>query len=150
VGFFELRTAESMLEKAKRELTRLEAADSMAEDSVDHVYNFFVTAYHICDYFPEPAREAVRKDPLIKLCGDACNTAKHMRLDPKYGREPVFTPKHYRFDHGAPVERSVKRCIRWDDGIEREAVAFAQSVIAKWEELFVKHGIGPRSHLAGT
>ena len=41
-GFFQLNTPKDMLEKAKRELTRLETADSMAEDSIDHVYNFFV------------------------------------------------------------------------------------------------------------
>ena len=40
------------------------------------------------------------------------------------------------------MEKSVKPCIRWDDGIEREVVAFARDVIAKSEELFVRHGIG--------
>ena len=34
-----------MLEKAKRELARMEA-----EVHIDNVYNFYVTAYHIQDY----------------------------------------------------------------------------------------------------
>jgi hypothetical protein len=129
-----------MLEKAKRELTRLKDADSMAEDSIDHVYNFFVTAYHISDYLDKRLKKKVQNDELIELCGDACNTAKHMELDRL--RPPVATAKHYRFDHGAPVERSVKRCIRWKDGDEREVVAFAQSVIDKWQKFFDEHGIG--------
>lgn len=64
-----------MLEKAKRELTRL-----VAENSIDHVYNFFVTAHHIIDHLDEHLRPQVREDQLIKNCGDACNKAKHMRI----------------------------------------------------------------------
>jgi hypothetical protein len=76
-GFFELRTAESMLEKAKRELARLEA-----EESIDHVYNFFVTAYHIVDYLDgrlsTQKLEKIKADQLMQFCADACNKAKHM------------------------------------------------------------------------
>jgi len=45
MSFFELSTAGAMLAKAKRELERLEA-----EESIDHVYNLFTTAYHVTDY----------------------------------------------------------------------------------------------------
>ena len=38
---------------------------------------------------------------------------------------------------------SVERCIVWQDGSSLEVVRFAQRVIAKWEELFVTHGIRP-------
>jgi hypothetical protein len=69
MGFFQLNTPKDMLEKAKRELTRLETADSMAEDSIDHVYNFFVTAYHIVDYLDgrlaKPDVDAIKAEPLI-------------------------------------------------------------------------------------
>ena len=48
-----------------RELTRLEA-----EDSIDHVYNFFVTAYHIVDYLDGRLAESdfvsIKADPLIR------------------------------------------------------------------------------------
>jgi hypothetical protein len=80
MGFFELGTAENMLEKAKHELARLET-----ERSIDHVYNFFVTAYHIVDYLdgrlPKAAVDAIRHDPLIRLCGDACDKAKSCEID---------------------------------------------------------------------
>jgi hypothetical protein len=99
MGFFELGTAESMLEKAKRELTRLEA-----EDSIDHAYNFFVTAYHISDYLkgrlPKTALDAIRNDQLIQFCGDACNKAKHMRLT--RDRPDVGTPIYSSAFGGAP------------------------------------------------
>jgi hypothetical protein len=138
VGFFELGTAENMLAKAKRELARLETTDSTAEDSIDHVFNFFATAYHICDYLPKKAKKAAKKDPLIKLCGDACNTAKHMELDPDYGRPPVKTPRKIELG----VDKTVERRIVWQDGTSLEIISFARKVIEKWEELFVKHGIG--------
>jgi hypothetical protein len=142
LGFFELETAEHMLEKAKRELSRLEA-----EVSIDHVYNFFATAYHVLDYLDgrlsRPVIDTIRAEPLIQLCGDACNKAKHMRLT---RRPDVTTPKHYRLLTGAPRNASnpsVEWCIVWQDGSSLEVVKFARSVIAKWEELFFTHGIGP-------
>jgi hypothetical protein len=144
MGFFELGTAESMLEKAKRELTRLEA-----EHSIDNVYNFFVTAYHIIDYLdlPESTVNSIRKDPLIRACGDACNKAKHMKLT---RRPDVKTPKHYHLvlgTLGAPLDTSnsssVEWCIDWQDGTSREVVSFTRSVIARWGELFLLYGVAP-------
>ncbi len=147
MGFFQLNTPKDMLEKAKRELTRLESADSMAADSIDHVYNFFVSAYHIVDYLDgclEKADvDAIKAEPLILSCYDACNKAKHMRLTRK--RPDVVTPTHYKFSVGGPPntpDKSLERWIVWQDGTNLETIRFAQSVIAKWDELFQKHGIG--------
>lgn len=47
-SFFELRTPRDMLEKAERELQRLRA-----DFTIDNLFNFFVTAYHIRDYVQE-------------------------------------------------------------------------------------------------
>ena len=100
MGFFQLNTPKDMLEKAKRELTRLETADS-----IDHVYNFFVTAYHIVDYLEGRLGEldvkAIKAEALIVSCKDACNKAKHMKLDPnkqpkKHKSPDVTTPTHYK------------------------------------------------------
>jgi hypothetical protein len=148
VGFFQLSTPESMLEKAKRELTRLEAGDS----------NFFVTAYHIVDYLDgrlaKPVVDAIRADQLIRFCGDACNTAKHMRLDPDRGRPPIEADIRFKgalfntapYNTFAFNQSRVERWIIWEeDGGTRkslEVAKFARDVIAKWDELFVKHGIG--------
>jgi hypothetical protein len=139
MGFFELETPEGMLEKAKRELARFEA-----DVSVDHVYNFFVTAYHITDYLDAGLKKQVQKNPLIRLCGDACDKAQHMKLTP--GRPDVKMPKYYKATVSASLSAlspSVEWWIVWPDGSSREVVSFARDVIAKWETLFAEHGIGP-------
>jgi hypothetical protein len=137
--FFQLNTPKDMLGKAKRELTRLETADSMAADSIDHVYNFFVTAYHIVDYLKgrlaEPDIKAIKAEPLIQSCYDACNKAKHMQLTRK--RPDVVTPTKYTaFLGGSPntPDKSLERWIVWQDGTNLEVISFARSVIAKWDE----------------
>jgi hypothetical protein len=142
MGFFELETPERMLEKAKREFVRLEA-----EDSIDHVYNFFVTAYHIVDYLDgrlaKPIVKAIKTDPLIMLCEDACNKAKHMELT--HRRPDVKTPTIYSVSLGGPPDpanESLERRIVWPSGDSEEVISFARSVIAKWDELFLKHEIG--------
>jgi len=136
MGFFHLNTPGSMLEKAKRELARLET-----ETSSDHIYNFFVTAYHIVDTLPEPPRGAILGEPLIQYCGDACNKAKHMQLT--RNRPDVTTPtRHYAFIGTPNAVDFVERFIVWRDGTSLEAISFARSVIAKWDELFLKHGLG--------
>jgi hypothetical protein len=141
MGFFQLNTPKDMLEKAKRELTRLESADS-----IDHVYNFFVTAYHIVDYLDgclaKTDVDAIKAEPLILFCYDACNKAKHMRLTRK--RPDVVTPTHYKVLIGGPPntpDKSLERWIVWQDGTNLEVIGFARSVIAKWDELFRKQGI---------
>jgi hypothetical protein len=132
MGFFELETPDGMLAKAKRELARFEA-----DVSVDHVYNFFVTAYHIADYLNAGLQKQGQNIPLIRLCKDACNKAKHMKLAPH--PSDMKTPKYYTVG-SIP---SVEWCIIWPDGSSREFVSFAREVIAKWEKLFALHGISP-------
>jgi hypothetical protein len=139
-GFFELKTAENMLEKAKRELARLEA-----EESIDHVYNFFVTAYHIVDYLDERLSKQkikrIKSRKWMHLCADACNKAKHMRLTHDRPDVETLTPfKGAVLNTGALNTfalntSSVERWIRWHDGRALEVVTFARSVIAKWGEL---------------
>lgn len=147
MGFFELGTAESVLKKAKRELKRLEA-----ENSIDHVYNFFVTACHIADYLDgrlaEPDVKSIKAEPLIQFCGDVCNKAKHMRLT--WNRPDVETPIRFKGAvlNTAPLNTfalntsRVERWIIWEDKSTLEVVRFARDVIAKWEKIFVEHGIG--------
>ena len=151
MGFFDFGTPQDMLDKAKRELKRLEDAaqpdEILSDDFKDHVYNFFVSAYHIVDYLDEPLKAQALAEDLILRCGDAANKAKHMKLDPakqrkKDKRLDAKTPKHYAFAPGAPVERRVEWCITWPDGKSLEVVSFARDVIAKWEHFFASHGIG--------
>ena len=135
MGFFELGTANNMLEKAKRELARLEA-----DVSIDHVFNFFVTAFHVADYLDDKRlKRRLEKKSWFKHCGDAGNKAKHMKLT--HERPDPNTPKDYFLADGMSVP-GVQWRIQWKDGKSREVISFAREVIAKWEEFFVKHGIG--------
>ena len=55
------------------------------------------------------------------------------------------TPTHYNFLVGGPPntpDKSLERWIVWQDGTNLEVISFARIVIAKWDELFLKHGIG--------
>jgi hypothetical protein len=133
MGFFELGTAKDMLEKAKRERARLEA-----DVSIDHVFNFFVTAFHIADYLDERLSKKVQKESWFQLCGDAGNKAKHMKLT--RARPDPKTPKDFSLADGMSVPQ-VQWRIQWQDGKSREVVRFAREVIEKWEEFFTLHGI---------
>jgi hypothetical protein len=79
-SFFELTTPRDMLEKAKRELIRLEE-----NLHIDHVYNFFTTAYHIQDYLKNGnylSQSEVDKffnDQDLKDCRDICHKGKHLK-----------------------------------------------------------------------
>ena len=81
MGFFELSAPVHMLDKARRELDRLERVLD-----IDNVLNFFVTAYHIKDYvessgrIPKPALEKLFEDPDMRFCQALCNKGKHLVL----------------------------------------------------------------------
>jgi len=81
MAYFELRTPRDMLEKAERELGRLQI-----EFTIDNIFNFFVTAYHIQDYVKETKKvprhilDAFLADPDLKDCQALCNKGKHLRL----------------------------------------------------------------------
>lgn len=143
MSFFELTTAATMLAKAKRELARLES-----EESIDHAYNFFTTAYHVTDYLKPDLSVADHKalvtEPAIQLCADVCNKAKHMTLT--RGRPDLMTYS----DSGAigggainsvAINASGERWVQWPDGTRLELVQFAKSVIARYEQFFAAHGI---------
>jgi len=143
MSFFELTAAGTVLAKAKRELARLES-----EKSIDHVYNFFVTAYHVTDYLKPVLSDvdykALRADPKIRLCADVCNQAKHMTLT--HGRPNPRTCSVSGAVGGAAINSvalnaSGDRWVRWGDGTQLEVVRFARAVIALLEQYFADHGI---------
>ncbi|WP_033469895.1 hypothetical protein [Bordetella bronchiseptica] len=143
MSFFELTTAGAMLEKARRELARLQN-----EASVDHVYNFFVTAYHVTDYLKpvlsDTDYEELRADPQILFCADACNKAKHMKItrgrpDPRtYAESGAIGGSAI---NAVAINASGERWVQWDDGTRLEVVQFAQALIAWFDKFFAAHGI---------
>ncbi|WP_042875626.1 hypothetical protein [Cupriavidus necator] len=143
MGFFELTTAGAMLAKAKRELVRLEC-----EESIDHAYNFFTTAYHVTDYLKPVLSAADHRalvtEPAIHLCADVCNKAKHMTLT--RSRSDPLTHSDSGAIGGAAINSvainaSGERWVRWADGTQLELVQFAKFIIAWFEQFFAAHGI---------
>lgn len=70
-----------MLEKARREYTRLSA-----RIDVDNAFNFFVTAYHVKDYIekngavPNAVVQDLYNEQDMRDCRDLCDKAKHLKL----------------------------------------------------------------------
>lgn len=87
-NYFELRAPRDMFEKAKREHERL-----MENFDIDNLFNYFVTTYHIQDYFDENSViidkiKVFLKDQDLEDCKDLCHKGKHLalsrgRLDPR-------------------------------------------------------------------
>ncbi|RQX90171.1 hypothetical protein [Burkholderia stagnalis] len=143
MGFFELSDAAAMLGKARRELDRL-----ASEPSIDHVFNFFVTAYHVTDYLKGVVAEAdckaLRREPDLLLCADVANKAKHMKLERK--RPDPATHQVSGAVGGAPLNAvalngSGERWVRWPDGTEVEMLAFGTRVLARLAQFLADHGM---------
>ena len=143
MSFFELTSPTTMLSKAKRELERLEA-----EESVDHVFNLFTTLYHVADYLKPYVSEGdistLKSEPNMKLCADVCNKAKHMKLE--RSRADISTYANSGAIGGAainaiPLNGAGERWVLWEDGTKIEVVQFAKTVIERFEKFFAKHGI---------
>ncbi|MEP9322366.1 hypothetical protein PPMP20_04385 [Paraburkholderia phymatum] len=144
VSFFELTDATEMLRKAKRELARIQS-----DASVDHVYNFFVTAYHVIDYVKEGGSvsreelQALRTDWMIQYCADVCNKAKHMRLT----RRDDVTPVRFSGTVGGapigmlPLNATDERWVMWQDGTYVEMVSFARATVVRLEQFFIANKI---------
>ncbi|MBJ9696939.1 hypothetical protein [Burkholderia cenocepacia] len=143
MGFFELTDAAAMLHKARRELDRL-----AREPSIDHVFNFFVTAHSVTDYLKgaitEADRQALRREPDLLLCADVANKAKHMKLE--RGRPDPATDHASGAIGGAAINAvainaSGERWVSWPDGTRLEMVAFGKSVLQRLERFLADHGL---------
>ncbi|MBN3831922.1 hypothetical protein [Burkholderia sp. Ac-20344] len=143
MGFFELTDAAAMLRKARRELDRL-----AREPSIDHVFNFFVTAHSVTDYLKggvaEPDRSALLAERDIQLCRDVSNKAKHMTLD--RGR-PDPTTHRVSGALGSAALNTVAlnasgdRWVNWPDGTRLEMLSFGNRVLQRLEHFLTDHGI---------
>ncbi|HDR8918815.1 hypothetical protein L0Z31_09305 [Burkholderia vietnamiensis] len=143
MGFFELTDAAAMLRKARRELARL-----AREPSIDHVFNFFVTAYHVTDYLKgeiaEADRHALRQEPDLLLCADVANKAKHMKLE--FKRPDPATDHNSGAIGGAAINAVAinddgERWVSWPDGTRLEMVAFGKNILQRLERFLADHGL---------
>ncbi len=143
MAFFELITPRDMFEKLRRESQRLNS-----DLSVDNVFNFFVTGYHLSDYVrkasvvPEQALSAFLEDPDLKDCRDLCDKGKHLRLSKRADPKTAIWRGSLG---GAPLNAlSINGGDRWvllsgDRQIDVEWLA--ERVIAKWRGFLEAHGL---------
>ena len=141
-----LASSTDMLSKVKRELVKLRD-----DVSVDTVFNFFVTAYHVQDYLraerPNLAGDIdnLIADPDMVICRSICNQGKHLKVDRK--ALPVQEKMSGRsgvVGIGVVGQMVVGAGIVWDlthDGKSHDPIALAERVLTGLEKFFVGHGI---------
>lgn len=141
--FFELHTARDMFAKAEREYQRLQL-----EFAIDHLFNFFVTAYHIQDYVrkttivPPSSLESFLSDQDMKDCRDLCDKGKHLRLTKRSDPTTVIWNGTLR---GAPL-RALPLCggdkwVLFSGDREIDVEWLAERVIEKWRTFLAQHAL---------
>ncbi len=132
-----------MLHKAERELARFHH-----EFTIDNVFNFFVTAYHIQDYIrvtaavPQLALDSFLHDPDIKACHDLCDKGKHLKLTTR--PDPLTNMANGCFSGAAFGEVAFGEGERWSLLYNDRAVdihSLPERVINKWKHFFEQHGL---------
>ena len=146
--FYTLRTPRDLLDKAKREYSKLQATPS-----TDTVFNFFVTAYHVIDYVKVLATvsptfiDSMYADDDFKLCQFLCNKGKHLEL-----RKPApYGAKHEPAVEGGTLGTFLLGADRLggperyivvvDDSEEIDVVELGKRLLDKWEKFFADNHI---------
>ena len=143
MAYFELRTPRDMLEKAERELDRLQR-----DMTVDNIFNFFVTAYHIQDYVrgtnsvPIPALHAFLADPDLKDCRALCHKGKHLHLS---GHPEALTGRASGSfsDHSFSEVSFSAGTVRtlYYGGRAVDVHSLPKRVVAKWRQFLGEHAL---------
>ena len=141
--FFEISSPRDMLGKAKRDF-----AVMMSQLSVDSIFNFFVTAYHVMDYVKTQGKasdEAINKfyeDEDFKMCNYICNKGKHPKK-----RSTLFETRHNKaalFDSACFDEVAFDQpesYVLIASGRRINVIPLAQRILDKWENFFKDNGI---------
>lgn len=143
MAFFQLQTPRDMLEKTKREHARLSTSFD-----IDHVFNFFVSAYHISDYIkktnavPQKIIDTFLSDADIQACHDLCDKGKHMRLTKRTDPQTVIWSGCLG---GAPLGalplRGGDKWVVFVDDKQFDVEWLAQRVLDKWVTFFEQNGL---------
>jgi len=143
---FLLATPTDMLAKARRELQHLR--DRV---SVDSVFNYFVTAYHVSDYLlvSSPATRtavlALYADPDFLACKAICNQGKHLRVDRKARpASQELSGRSGLIGVGMVGAMMVGAGEEWDltyDGVPVDPLDLGERVLSKLAAFFVAHGL---------
>lgn len=137
-SYFDLATPRDMLEKAKRELRRIER-----EIHIDNVYNFYITAYHIQDYVRKtnPSRiyelEKFLAHQDLKDCQDLCDKGKHLKLTKKNRSDPQALVYDHTLSGNTPLgalkfDEGPEWMLITSDGRHINAISLALAVVNHW------------------
>jgi hypothetical protein len=118
----------------------------------DDVYAFFINSHHMRDWILNDPGLTVNKDSFrtiinnfinksdeLKISGDLCNGAKHLKCDNLWsGKERTVGPKAYSvtITEGSPQPPIIKIKF-FVDG--RDAFEIATICLKKWEEFIATH-----------
>jgi hypothetical protein len=143
VNFFEIKTPRDMLNKAGREHARL-----VHSIDIDNVFNFVVTAYHVCDYVKvchprlQSAVNVLITDRDIADCRALCANAKHLRVTKLTQPSSQVVSNGTR--PGMSGEMTVNAADTWRIEIGSRTVdvrELAKRVMEKLEAFFLKHSL---------
>jgi hypothetical protein len=146
-----LKTARDVLAKLRREHSRL-----LKEVTSDDFFNFVVTGYHLTDWIerdptiPTAAKNdlaSVRANSCIAACRDLTNASKHFELSKGYKNQAAASADATsgfgagRFGAGAYGVGEESISIMLLNGIQYDALGFAQDVLKCWGTFFAKHAL---------
>jgi hypothetical protein len=140
--FFEYQTPRAMLEKARRELAKLQA-----DRSTDNFFNLVITTNHIRDYAEDYG--IIPKHQLpggkdFQLIRELANMAKHLGgsdrkyKDNKYSEESVTLWDEALWDKGL---WDGKEAVFEFQGKQLDILKIAEKVINAWGAVLTKHGL---------
>ena len=143
MAFFDLISPRQMLEKAQREHARLkERVD------IDNVFNFMVTANHICDYVerlgsvPQAALASFLADQDLRDCRDLCDKGKHVRLTRRTDPSTRVMSSHVGAGHiGEMMVGAGDTWLIESSGRRVDVQNLAEQVMRKWVKFFATHNL---------
>lgn len=156
-GFFELKTAQDLLGKLKREFTQLQRAPL----NQDVAFNLFITAEHIADwlypgYINKTKRESLRdSDVLLQVGSYIANGLKHFKAEAKHHKsvsgtsitQGAFDPNIFQndaFDVGhLVIELDGDAAIKLGHSID--VVELARRILEFWENSYFLRDTSPIS-----
>ena len=157
-------TPRDLLEKARRDLLKLDAAAQTDDTQAvgDALFDFAVTTFHVKDWLkeqpgapfqPQDVEDYVASNAAISSFHDLCTAGKH-RVISRYQPSTVevlasagpATDIAAHFADGARSNRDlnrvvIRRKVILTDGSRNEVVRLARSAIEAWDAFFRQHGL---------
>ena len=121
---------------------------------LDDIYAFFLNCYHLKDWIKNDATLAtnvqlsvephINSSRPLKLCGDICNSLKHLRLIRKNrsGESPAFGKKKFALSLGTgPTTISLKYEVMTTT-VAIDAFQLATECVESWNNFLADNGLG--------